>query len=167
MRPQIWVAVGCLALGGCVDRPSNTGFVGTWSRGNDRATSTISISRDGDAYRFRWRLTSDDGDWSVECDAEGACQEFIDGAETSEFRFVAGIDPESGHLLVECNGRSLPPHEKPIHYVDELVLEPGGLALWSYTNERGTDRFEGDARPKRRLEKVSDRVADVAPRSGG
>jgi hypothetical protein len=159
------------ALGGVVActpevRVSNTGYEGTWSRGTERAMSTIAFVRDGDGMRFRWSVRSDDDKWSVRCGWDGRCEEYVDGVKTSEYTFRTWEDEETGHVMLECTGRVFLPKELDVHYVDELVLEPDGLVMWSYSLERGGQTYEGDARPKRKFEKVSDAVADPPDDAG-
>ena len=84
----------------------------------------------------------------------------MDGQKTSDYVFRAWMDSETDHLMVECHGKVFKPKKLDIHYVDELVLEPGGLGLWSYTVEKGESRFEQFEGPKRFLVKVSDDVLD-------
>ncbi len=156
------LAMTVALLAGC-DAPvrvSDTGYVGTWTRGNDRVSSTIAIYHDGERYRFRWFVHSKDGKWSVRCDWDGQCEEFVDGEKTSVYTFRTWTEETTGHLMVECTGRVWKPREVEIHYVDELVLADEGRTLWSYTLERGGQRFEGDARPRRQFRKVSDAVAN-------
>lgn len=158
-RRVAW-AIVVASLGCSPDsRVSDTGYAGTWKRGNDRVNSTISILRDGEQFLFRWGLHSADGKWDVECDWKGHCKEFVDERQSSEYNFRSWVDPSSGHLMVECKGRITEPSEADEQYVDELVVEPGGLSLSSYTRERRGQKFGEDSRPLRTFKKVSDKVA--------
>ena len=161
LRPLLVLGLA-LALGACEREPtiSDTGYVGTWSKGTERSRSTISIRRKGDAYQFRWGASSADGNWKVRCDWSGRCEEFVDGEKTSDYRFRTWVDPRTNLLMVECRGKVFKPNQLDVHYVDQLEVEPGGRVLWSYTLERGGQRFDGDARPRRFFEKVSDEVVD-------
>ena len=168
MRGTRWAwtlcAMACLA---CAPKISDTGYVGTWARGSDRSRSTIAIYKDGEDYLFRWKVDSADGKWRVRCGWDGRCEEQVDGEKVSEYRFVTRQDPLTGHLLVECDGVVRKPKHAVIHYLDELVVEPGGRVLTSYTLERAGQRFEGDARPRRSYEKVADEVGErPRPRAG-
>jgi hypothetical protein len=159
----LWAAVAMA----CAPRISDTGYVGTWARGSDRVRSTIAIYKDGEEYLFRWKVDTADGKWRVRCDWDGRCEEQVDGEKVSDYRFVARKDPATGHLIVECDGVVSKPKHAVIHYVDELVVEPGGRVLSSYSLERGGQRFEGGARPKRSYEKVADEVGErPRPRAG-
>jgi hypothetical protein len=161
-----WGALLVIVLAaGCAPKVSDTGYVGTWKGGSDRATSTIAIFRGEHGYRFRWKVDSADGRWRVRCSWDGRCEEHVDGMKAADYVFVTREDPETGHLLVECTGKVSRPKPADIHYVDELVVSPGGLQLWSYSRERGGQRFQGDARPKRSFRKVADEVGDP-PREG-
>jgi hypothetical protein len=148
-------------------RPTDTGYEGTWSRETERSTSAVAIVRHGDRYLFRWTANSVDGDWKVVCDWDGVCEEFVNHEKTSDYRFRTWTNEETGNLMVECTGHVFKPKERDIHYVDELVLEPDGLTLWSYTIERAGQTFEGDSRPKTSMEKVSDGVAFPPDLSSG
>jgi hypothetical protein len=156
--------VAVLALG-CTIKPqrTDTGYTGTWSRGTEYARRIVTIAKQGDRYLFRPGVRSQDGQWQWRCEWEGRCQEKIDGEITSEYTFRTWIDPETGHLMVECTGKVWKPTEVAMHYVDELVLEPGGTKLAAYTNERDGRRFEGDHRPKFVFTKVADTVGDPPP----
>jgi hypothetical protein len=154
-----------LAATGCDREPvvTDTGYVGTWARGTGRARSMIAIRRAGaDGYAFRWGVSTPDDKWRVTCRWDGSCEEFVDGRRTSTYRFRTFVDPGTGRLRVTCTGTVTHPKPLAVHYVDELVVEPGGRVLWSYTVARGDQRFEGEARPKRSFEKVADAVADDA-----
>jgi hypothetical protein len=134
--------------------------VGTWALGSPQATSTIAIFRDDAGYRFRWKLETPSGKWRVRCDWDGRCEEYVDGEKAADYVFTTRQDSATGHLLVECTGKVIKPKRAEIHYLDELVVEPGGLTLWSYSIERGGQRFEGNARPKRSYRKVADEVGE-------
>ena len=161
---RAWQMVGwavVVATLGCRpdSRVSDTGYAGTWRHGNERVTSTISIVRDRDGYRFRWGLHSADGNWEVECDWQGLCKEYVDGGQSAEYGFRTWVDPSSKHLMVECKGKISRPDEADEDYIDELVVEPGGLSLSSYTLERRGTTYGKDARPLHTFQKVSDTVA--------
>lgn len=162
------LALLCVLAGGCAGdvAVSNTGYTGTWSRGPAHAKSIVAIARVGDEYRFRWRKVSREPaglrrvKLEVRCDWEGACVETLDGKKIAEHEFRTWTDPDSGHLMVEWVERRLDPKRRESRTVDELVVEPGGRVLWSYTIERDGQTFEGDARPRRSFTKVTDAIAD-------
>ena len=131
-------------------------YEGTWERGNERVRSRIEISRHGEEYRFLWDLTSADDSWSVRCGRDAVCEGIVDGVATMEYRFDTWVDAESGRLMVECTGTPLDADGARLHYVDQLVVEPDGRSLWSYTVKRNGQVFEGDSRPKRMFIKVGD-----------
>lgn len=167
MNAILTLAVTFMMLVGGCDRPpqiSDTGHVGAWMKGNARIQSYIMISTEGEEYRFRWWGRSADGAFSVDCDPSGLCVEVSGGKRVGEYRFRTFTDPESGDLLVECEGVMIGGQERAVHYIDRLVLDPDGLGLWSYVEERSGETFEGDRRPKRRFEKVSDDPEDVPTR---
>ncbi len=138
---------------------NNTGYTGTWSRGNDRVQSIVAIVKQPDGYRFRWTKVSSDGKLQVRCGWDGACEERLDGKVIANYRFTPSVDA-SGKLRIEAVEERLEPEKKTLHYVDQLEVEPGGKVLWSYTIERDGQKYEGNARPKRSFRKVSDGVAE-------
>ncbi len=162
-RGRAIVAAFLVAACGCTVRPkvSDTGYAGTWARGNDRVRSTISIVRDGDGYRFRWSKASHDGKFAVRCDRDGVCKETLNGKLVARHRFSTSVDPATGRLRVAAAESRLLPEKVEIRYVDELTVEDGGRVLRSTTIERdGTALAEG-SRPTRTFDKVADAVADL------
>lgn len=137
---------------------SDTGYLGTWSRGNDRVTSVISICRLGEEYRFRLSVASRDGGRELECDWGGRCAGFSYGEKTADYQFRTWLDRETEHLMVEYEVSTLQPAELESHYLDELVVEQGGLALTAYTVERDGQEFELRTASKRVFKKVADAV---------
>lgn len=154
---------------GCAGKPaaSDTGYAGTWGQGNDRIRSTLSIVREGDGWRARISVRSSDGTYAMRSGWDGRGESIQDGAKTYDLDFRTAVDPGTGRLRVECAGTPLASSNAPIHYVDELVVEPGGLTLSVYTLERGGQRFEADARPRREFTKVSDEVKEAPPSRTG
>lgn len=151
-------AMGC--GGGLPHVVSDTGYQGTWQRGNERVKSTISIVEVDGEYRFRWSKTSADGKVKVSCTWEGLCEEFVDGEKTSDYTFRTWMDAESGHLRVECNGEVYRPTPAKIHYIDELVLRKKGLVLRSHTIEDAGGTYEVGSGSLVTFTKVSDHVAE-------
>ncbi len=158
----VLVAVALAGCGGNA-RVSDTGYAGTWVRGNERIRSTLAIVRDGDRFRTRIGVRSSDGTYAIRAGWEGAGEEVQDGAKTYVLVYRTTVDPATAHLRVECTGTPAVPSRKPMRYVDELVVEPGGLTLSAYTLERDGQRYEGDARPRREFRKASDEVKDPPP----
>lgn len=151
-------------LSGCKEPLGKNGYEGIWQRGNDRIQSTIEIYKDaGDHWWFRWLRESDNKRAEIRCEWGQPCEEFVDGERTSTYEFSAWIDEETGYLIVHQKVYVWKPGELKMEVEDELILEADGLALWSYTTRRGDDSFEGDARPKRRLVKISDQVSNPPP----
>jgi len=157
--------LGCLLLavagcGGLPEEVSDTGYQGTWQRGNDRVKSTISIVQLDGEYLFHWAKTSADGKSVVKCDWEGSCAEYFDGEKTSDFKFRIWVDEESGLLRVECRGQLLQPEPSEFFYIEELVVKNEGLLLRSRTIEDVNGSYEGKNGPRRDLTKISDHVLD-------
>ena len=53
---------------------SDTGYVGTWSRGNDRNISIVAITERNGRWFFRWTKRSYDGKLTVLCDWGGGAK---------------------------------------------------------------------------------------------
>ena len=160
---SLWVLLSCgLVAASCNTEPvvSDTGYVGTWTRGNERVRSTISIYPDGESYLFRLSVDSDRAPGrEVRCDWDGSCTELIAGEKARDYLFKTWVHPETEHLMVEYDVWTAKPRTLESHYVDELVLEAGGLALTAYTVERDGRKLERGAAPERSFKKVADRVA--------
>ena len=152
-----------LAAACSITRVSDTGYVGTWSRGSGAGTSVISIAKTGEQYRFTWKLTSADRKWTVTCDKNSHCIEILDGIKTTEYQFTTRVDPATGHLIVQGDLEIFDPKgevkEKRVD-VDELILESGNLKLGSFTFERNGKTLTGDERPQRFFEKISNAVME-------
>ncbi len=165
-RALAWIVAVCgVAAVACTARPivTDTGYTGTWSRGNGVVYSVVAIDKRGDRYAFRWSKHSSQEDLDIRCGWDGRCEELFRGHRDATYEFSTRVDPVTHHLLVECDERRVAPEKLDLHYVDELVVEPGGKVLWSYTIERNGERFEGNARPMRSFEKVSDGFAGPPP----
>ena len=158
------------ALAGCSSAPkiSDTGYVGTWGRGNDRARSTIAIVKDGEGYRFRWTAASPDEMWKVTCGWDGHCKEFVKDEQVASYVIESVLDPESGRLHVKST-RTGSQKRPPMNNVDldELVVEFGGKVLRSYIIQRNDEHFAPGEGSTRYFDKVSDEVDDPPPASKG
>ena len=154
-------------LGSCTGDPaiSDIGYRGTWVRQNGRVVSRIAIARQGDRYLFRWTKYAQDADFHVLCEWDGRCEEWRHGRKEAEYQFTTATDPKTGRVHVECFETRLFPALRKLHYVDELVVEPGGKTLWSYTIERDGETFEIGKGPKRSFAKVADSIADPPRRA--
>jgi hypothetical protein len=146
-------------------RVSDTGYAGTWVRGNERVRSSLAIVRAQGGWRTRIGVKAADGTYAIASDWDGRGEEAQDGAKIRDLAFRTTADPATGHLHVECTGTPVGSTGRPMHYVDEVVVEPGGLTLSVYTEERDGTRFEGESRPRREFAKASDEVLDPPPES--
>jgi hypothetical protein len=165
MKCWLQAASGALvgALAACSASVSDTGYVGTWSRGNDRVRSTIAIAERDGTYLFRWGKESSDGRVKVRCDWDGNCVELSDGLEVARYHFRPWIDPASGRLRVECRGTIFTAEKPEVHYIDELEVRDDGKRLVAYTVERAGQQYSGRGRPRFKFTKVSDTVTDPPP----
>jgi len=158
------------ALSGCSSAPqiSDTGYVGTWGRGNERVRSTIAIVKDGERYRFRWTAAVEDDSWKVKCGWDGNCQEFVNDDQVATYVIESLLDPESGRLHVKST-RTGSEKSPPLTNVDldELVVEFGGKVLRSYVIQRNNDHYAPGEGSTRYFDKVSDDVDDPPPASKG
>ncbi len=141
---------------------SNTGYTGTWERGNERMRSRLAIVEWNGQYLVRKNLNSADGRHKVRCDWSGHCEEFVDGGKTSEYTFRTWVDPKSKRLWIECHGTITNPTPLELHYVDELLLKDDGLRIRARTlEEQGRKHTKG--LPKRDYRKISNSVSDPPP----
>ena len=101
-----WVGLFLLAGGlvGCESEPTNTGYTGTWARGGP-VRSMLEIVASGDSYLVRWTLTTQNNDWSVRCDWDGVCEEFVKGEKQADFTLSPSLDPASGNLMIRQRAR--------------------------------------------------------------
>lgn len=165
-----WIALVALASSGCSSKPtlSDTGFVGTWGRrgfiGDYR--STISIVRQGERHLFRWKFDSDDRTWSVRCNWDGVCEERLEGKHVAQYVFEVTQKPGDDFLTVACTRNPTREGEAGFRYVDDLVLEPGGLELTSYTREQNDKTYPRESTQIKRFDKISNGVSDPPPRAG-
>lgn len=152
-----------MALAACERAPkiSDTGYVGTWARGNPQATSTIAIVKEGEAYRFRWNVTSADDKWKVRCDWEGNCEEFMGEERVATYKFDCWFDEAKNRLMVKFTRAGTEKSPDSHTDIDELELEPGkaGTVLWSHTIQRDDTHFKPGEGPTRYFNKVSDEVS--------
>lgn len=158
MKRRLATVLAAAALAcGCGPRVSDTGWVGTWGRGEDgRTLSTISIWEDeGGALRFAVARTSADGSARLACDRDGRCLEYAGDAPYYEYRYEV-VEAGADALVVASAGRPLEGGRgQPIAMVERFELEPGGLALRRYrvsVNDRALPRSEHHVR----FEKLSD-----------
>ncbi len=143
---------------------SDTGYEGTWSRGNERGNSIVAIRKLGDRYLFRWtKVTYGPGGerkLDVRCDWEGNCRETLNGEPQATYTFRTWIDASTKRLMVEGVEERVAPERFTNRFVDELVVEDGGMTLRRYTLERMGQTFTGDGRPMATFEKVANAIAD-------
>jgi hypothetical protein len=163
------LAVAC-GGGTLPDRVSDTGYEGTWERGNERIKTQLAFIKVDDGYRVRFDKRSADGRVRVQCDWEGSCVEFVDGEQTSTYRFRVWIDEETTLLRLECRGRVEKPTATDIYYLDQLQVRKQGLLLRAFTLEDNNGTYPYKEGPRFDLHKVSDHVPDPpdgwSPRRG-
>ena len=141
---------------------SDTGYVGTWERRGPKAASKVELFHDGKQYRFRWTMTTDDRSAEVRCNWDGECDEFVGGKKVIAHRFKLWTDEESGELMIECHSEGITPGNN-VHYIDRLLVEPGGKTLVAYTIETNGTTYEEENQPRRTYNKVADEVVSPPP----
>ena len=152
---------------GCAGDPavSDTGFTGTWVREANGTFSLVALAKRGDRYLFRWTKFTEHDDFRVRCEWDGRCEEWQNGQKRAEFLFTTHLDEVSGRLRVECRETRLIPKRQERNFTDELVVEPGGKVLWSYTIERDGETFESGKGPQRSFTKIADAVSYPPPKA--
>lgn len=166
MKRRLGALVGAVALAGalftaCVDpaRPTNRGYLGTWSRGNDKTVSILAITKRDGRYLFRWTKHSFVDDFSVRCDWGGRCEEHSGGTLTATYVIEPRLDPATGILYTDTVEHRLVPEDRTYRYTDRLKVLDGGMTLGAYTVERDGQTFTVPGAPQRFFAKVSDSVA--------
>lgn len=163
MLKRLALAALVTVLAACADGVTNTGYTGTWERGNGTVTSTFSIVEDDEAgYRLRWRKVSTDGRLHVDCDWDGHCEEFFDGELMLVHELRAWVDPEKDRLRLEHRVFQGGDEIAKDRRVDELrIVGKDGLGLMLVQFERGQEQLPPGDRPKiKGFRKTSDRVDD-------
>jgi hypothetical protein len=165
--PTRWLAallIAALSATACTVKPkrSDTGFTGTWGRKGPIGDyqSTVAIAKQGERYLFRWKLDAKDRSWSVRCDWEGLCEERLDGKKIAEYKFEVTQKPGENFLTVTCTRTPVEKGINGFRYVDDLVLEPGGLNMTSYTRELNDRTYPRDSTMVKSFDKVSDRISE-------
>jgi hypothetical protein len=153
-------AAASLAACGLPPMVSDTGYRGTWSRGNEHNTSFVAIAEVGGRWYFRWTKRSHDGKHSVLCGWDGRCTERLDGNQIALYTIVTRYDPASGTLATDTVEERTAPVQQTFRYTDVMSVTDGGLTLWNYTTDRDGQHYEGKARPRRSFSKVANSVAD-------
>lgn len=161
MRRSLAILVAAFVAASCGLPPmiSDTGYVGTWRGGNDRVVSLVAIARAADGYRVRVDLRTDDASWVTACAWDGTCEHRVKGVPTYRYRVRSWVEPETHRLRVEFDGHGVADPGTTDHYVDEFVVQPGGMRLECSTILRNGTTYPDNARPKRTFAKVANGVA--------
>ncbi len=161
------LGLGLVLVFGCTTRPkvTDTGYTGTWAKGNEFSRSTISILRKGDRVWFRWGVSSQNDKWSVKCTWDGRCEETDNGKKLSEYTFKTWVDKKTDRVMVEASRLLFKPEKRTIHWIDELRVAPGGKTLYSFTIERDEDKWVAGTGPQYTFEKVADSIGTPPPDS--
>jgi len=144
---------------------SDTGFRGTWSRGNDRNVSIVAIAEVDGRLMFRWTKRSFDRKFTILCDWEGRCEERLNGKLLATYAIITRYDTHSGALSTETLEERVVPDKQTFRYTDVMEVKDGGRTLWNFTSEREGQHYDGTARPMRSFTKIANSVADP-PRGG-
>jgi hypothetical protein len=164
MKKRAKLAVTFVAFigGACHFQPmiTDTGYKGTWSRGNARNVSIIAITEVDGTWKFRWTKRSFEGKLMILCDWDGRCEERLNGKLVATYAITTRFDSTSGLLHTDTVESRVFPDIQTFRYSDVMEVEDGGFTLWNYTVDRDGQHYEGVARPKRSFSKVADSVAD-------
>jgi hypothetical protein len=147
------VLAGGLMLGtGCDPGVTDTGYSGTWQR-LAGSPSSISLREGAEGWEFRW--SARDAARTIVCTAAGLCDEVRDGKKVYLYRFRVFEGADDGGLHIECTGEPVDSEMVPMRYVDRLVVQPGGMELWSYMIEMNGEKLDEPRGPVR-FSKTSD-----------
>jgi len=139
---------------------SDTGYRGTWSRGNDRNVSIVAITEANGRWFFRWTKRSFDGKFSILCNWEGRCEEKLNEELLATYVITTRYDAAAGTLTTDTIEQRTVPDAQTFRYTDVMQVKDGGRTLWNYTIERDGQRYEGAARPQRSFSKVANSVSE-------
>jgi hypothetical protein len=150
------------ALAACDLPPmvSDTGYRGTWSRGNDRNVSIVAIAEVGGRWFFRWTKRSFDGKLAILCDWGGRCEERLNGTLVATYAMTTRYDAAAGKLYTDTVEERVVPDKQAFRYTDVMEVKDGGRTLWNYTIDRDGQHYEGTSRPQRSFTKIANSVAD-------
>jgi hypothetical protein len=150
------------ALASCDLPPmiSDTGYRGTWRRGNDRVVSIVAITESAGRWYFRWTKWSSDGRLTVRCDWDGRCEERLDGKRVVTYTITPRFDAASGKLWLDTVEESVEPGRPARRYTEVMDVRDGGLTLRNVTIDRDGQHFEGLMGPQRSFTKIANSVAD-------
>jgi hypothetical protein len=157
---KLLLAVVLLSSCGLPPMISDTGYRGTWSRGNDRNLSIVAIAEVDGRWYFRWTKRSFDRKFAVLCDWEGRCEERLNGALIATYAIKTTYDAANGTLGTETVEERLVPDKQIFRYTDVMAVTENGRTLWNYTVDRDGQVYKGNARPMRSFSKVANSVAD-------
>lgn len=143
---------------------SDTGYRGTWSRGNNRNVSIVAIAEVGGRWFFRWTKRSFDGKLTILCDWDSRCEERLNGTVVATYAIAARYDAAAGKLYTDTVEERVVPAKQTFRYTDVMEVKDGGRTLWNYTIDRDGQRFGEIGRPQRSFTKIANSVADP-PRS--
>jgi len=163
MTRSAMIVVGMAAmLAACGVPPmvSDTGYLGTWSRGNERSVSIVAITRVEDRWLFRWTKRSYDGKFSILCDWHGHCEEKLNGRLVATYAIATRYDDTTGMLSTDTVEDRQVPEKRTFRYTDVMEVKDAGQTLWNYTVERDGQHFKGSERPQRSFAKVADGIAE-------
>lgn len=139
---------------------TDTGYRGTWSRGNDRNISIVAITEVDGHWMFRWTKRSFDGRFTILCDWEGRCEERLNGTLVATYAILTRFDAQLGVLSTETLEQRVVPEPRTFRYTDVMEVKDGGRTLWNYTSDRDGQHYEGTSRPMRSFDKIANSVAD-------
>ena len=95
---KLLLAVAMLSACGLPPMISDTGYRGTWSRGNDRNVSIVAIIEIDGRWFFRWTKRSFDRKFTVLCDWGGRCEERLNGNLLATYAITTRYDPAARTL---------------------------------------------------------------------
>ena len=139
---------------------SDTGYRGTWSRGNDRNVSIVAIAEVDGRWWFRWTKRSFDGKLTILCDWDGRCEERLNGALVATYAITTRYDAAAGSLSTDTVETRVLPDEQTFRYTDVMEVKDNGRTLWNYTVDRDGQHYDGTGRPMRSFTKIANSVAD-------
>ena len=137
-----------------VSRLTDTGHAGRWAWHDDGTLSVIEIRQVDDAYQFRWTLGTQDGSRRVDADW-GTSEEFIGDEKAADYTFTVSQNPDTEHLLIECEASSVG-SDTSLQFKDQLEVSEDGQVLFSRMIEKDGQEVAEAEQTVRRFTKIAD-----------
>jgi hypothetical protein len=148
--------VALIVAAGCGTTPTDTGHLGSWERevAKGRVSRIALWEEDGRTY-FCWSTHGENWTQRVRCAPGGISETVVRREVIYEHRFHIRPGDADDELIVDVEGVPQKEGTTPIRWTDRLVVQPGGMELFSYKLSLNGKVFEKPLQPLR-FTKVAD-----------